>query len=90
MRQDPDMNVAGRIQDERGITIITIRDTVITRLPTAEEIELLKVVRTTPVLEVKKQFLTADNVTVMFVRSVLVGAYFELSYEYPHKRRGSK
>lgn len=90
MKENPNMNVAGRIRETRGIAIANIRDDVVTRLPTADEIELLNIVRTTPVLEVRKQFLTQEGTLVMFVRSVLVGAYFQLTYEYPHKREGTK
>lgn len=86
MKQNPDMNVAGRIREMRGIAVTTIHDDIFTRLPTADEINLLSIVRTTPVLEVRKQFLSQEGKTMMFVRSVLVGAYFQLSYDYQHKR----
>lgn len=85
MKQNPDMNVAGRIREEQGIAVTTIHDDIFTRLPTSDEITLLNVVRTTPVLEVQKKFLVQDGTTMMYVRSVLVGAYFQLSYEYAHK-----
>lgn len=85
MKQNPDMNVAGRIREEQGIAVTTIHDDIFTRLPTSDEITLLNVVRTTPVLEVQKKFLVQDGTTMMYVRSVLVGAYFQLSYKYAHK-----
>src|SRR5713226_4569185 len=86
MRQDPNLNVAGEIRKATGIALATIHDDIFTRLPTAEEINLLNIVRTTPVLEVRKQFLSQEGRIVVFVRSVLVGAYFQLSYDYPHVR----
>ncbi len=86
MKQDPNMNVAGRIREATGIAIANIHDDVFTRLPTPDEMSLLSIVRTTPVLEVRKHFLTQEGRTIMFVRSTLVGAYFQLSYDYPHRR----
>jgi DNA-binding GntR family transcriptional regulator len=86
MKQDPNLNVAGKIREATGIAVTTYHDDIIARLPTAEEIDLLHIVRTTPVLEVQKQFLSQEGRIMVFVRSVLVGTYFQLSYDYAHVR----
>jgi GntR family transcriptional regulator len=86
MRQDPNLNVAGEIRKATGIALTTIQDEIFTRFPTAEEISLLNIVRGTPVLEVRKQFISQEGRIMVFNRSVLVGAYFQLSYRYPHVR----
>lgn len=89
MKQDPNLNVAGKIREATGIAVTTYHDEIFTRLPTAEEIELLNIVRTTPVLEVRKQFISQEGRIMVFVRSVLIGAYFQLSYDYSHRRKES-
>jgi DNA-binding GntR family transcriptional regulator len=71
---------------EKQLMQVVLHDEIFTRLPTAEEISLLSIVRSTPVLEVRKQFLSQEGRIMVFVRSVLVGAYFQLSYDYPHVR----
>lgn len=86
MRQNPNLNVAGEIRKATGIALTTFHDDIFARLPTTEEISLLNIVRTTPVLEVRKQFISQEGRSMVFVRSVLVGAYFQLSYDYPHMR----
>lgn len=87
MKDDPDMNVAGRIRQDKGIALTTINDNIITRLPSSEEMALLNITRTTPILDVKKRFISQEGRVMVFIRSILVGAFFELSYEYPHQRK---
>lgn len=81
MKQDPNLNVAGQIRRDQGIAIAKRHDDVLTRLPTTEEGKLLSIVRTTPVLEVRRHFRAEDDRTVFFAKLVLVGAYFLLSYD---------
>ncbi len=90
MKQDPNLNVASEIRKATGIALTTLHDDILTRLPTAEEISLLNIVRTTPVLEVRKQFISQEGRIMVFVRSVLVGAYFRLSYDYPHVKESEQ
>jgi DNA-binding GntR family transcriptional regulator len=81
MTQNPDLNVAGEIRKAYGITIAKRHDDVLARLPTAEEAQLLNIVRTTPIVEIRRHFLTQDDQTVSFAKLTLVAAYFLLSYD---------
>ena len=81
MKLNPDLNVAGQIRRDQGIAIAKRHDDVLGRLPTPEEAKLLSLVRTTPVLEIRRHFVTEDNRTVFFAKIVLVAAYFLLSYD---------
>jgi DNA-binding GntR family transcriptional regulator len=87
MKQDPDLNVAGEIRKETGIAIATRHDDIIARLPTANEAKLLKIVRTAPVIEVRRQFLAKDKRIIFVSNQTLVGAYFMLSYDEEHRRK---
>src|SRR5258708_21566018 len=88
LKQNPDLNVAGEIRKATGIALTNLRDDVSVRLPTTEEMNLLNIVRTAQVMKVSKQFLSQEDRVMVFVRSVLVGAYFFLHYDYPHIRKG--
>lgn len=90
MDLDPKFNVAGAIREATGIAVTRYHDDLWTRFPTSEEMRLLNIVRTTPVLEVHKQFFSQDDRIMVLVRSTLVGAYAKVSYNYPHKKREGK
>jgi GntR family transcriptional regulator len=81
MKQNPDMNVAGEIRKTRGIAIAKRHDDVLGRLPTTEEMRLLNIARTTPVLEIRRHFMAEDDRTIFFAKITLVAAYFSLSYD---------
>lgn len=89
MKQDPDLNVAGEIRKNKGVAIATRHDDVIARLPTTKEAELLRIVRTTPILDVRRKFLAADGRVIFVSNQALVGAYFQLSYDSEHHRKES-
>lgn len=88
LKQNPDLNVAGVMRDKTGIGLANIVDDIFVRLPTVEETNLLSIVRTAPVLEVHKQFLSQDDRVMVYVRTVSIGAYFYLHYKTPHVRKG--
>jgi DNA-binding GntR family transcriptional regulator len=81
MKQNPDMNVAGEIRKVLGIAIAKRHDDVLARLPTTQEMHLLNIARTTPVLEIRRHFRAEDDRTVFFAKISLVAAYFLLSYD---------
>jgi GntR family transcriptional regulator len=89
MRENPNLNVAGEIRriTEGNVALTTIRDDVTARLPTTQEAQLLRVTRTTPLLEVVKTFLDQNGTVMTLARSLLVGGLFTLRFEYPHQRK---
>jgi len=89
MKQDPDLNVAGKIREQKGIAIATRHDDIIARLPTTEESKLLRIVNTTPILDVRRKFLAADKRVIFVSNQALVGAYFQLGYDSEHHRKES-
>lgn len=82
MRQDSNLDVLSEIKRVHGLYITDVHEDVIARLPTTDEARLLAVVRTTPVLEVRRSNFSSDVTPIMFNKIILVGAYFELSYDY--------
>jgi GntR family transcriptional regulator len=81
MIKDPNLNVAGEIRKAHNVFIAKRRDKLIARLPTDEETEKLNIVRTTPIIELRRQFLAEDDTVVLFNITILVAAYFELEYD---------
>jgi DNA-binding GntR family transcriptional regulator len=90
MKQDPNLNVAGEIRKNKGVAIATRHDAIEARLPTPEEVTLLSLVRTSPVLEVRRQFLSNDGRTILFSKQTLVAAYFTLHYDSDHLKDKEK
>jgi GntR family transcriptional regulator len=89
MRENPNLNVAGEIRrlTEGAVALTTIRDDVTARLPTTQEAQLLRVTRTTPLLEVIKTFLDQNGTVMTLARSLIVGGLFTLRFEYSHQRK---
>jgi DNA-binding GntR family transcriptional regulator len=86
MKRDPNLNVAGRIRETHGVAIAKRHDDIIARLPTQEEARLLDLVRTAPVLELRRHFRSQDDRTILFNITILVAAYFVLSYDDTHAK----
>lgn len=84
MKEDPNLNVAGEIRKNKGVAIATRHDAIKARLPTPEEVKLLNLVRTSPVIEIRRSFLAKDGRVVLYSRQTLVAAYFELHYDSDH------
>lgn len=84
MQKDARLDVLQAIKEAHGKVIKRVHEDVIARLPISREQELLKIVRNTPVLEVKRTNYAADDDTtiIMFNRLTFVATYFELSYDY--------
>jgi DNA-binding GntR family transcriptional regulator len=89
MQQDVHFDVLAAIQANHRKMVKRVRDDVIGRLPTLKEQELLEIVRNTPVLEVLRVTVGADEdskdngeIVIMYSRIIFVANYFLLSYEY--------
>lgn len=81
MKEDPDLNVLGEIRNAHGVASQTRLDEILGRLPTSEEMKFLSLVRTSPVFEIRRQFIAPDGRVLLFNRTILVGAHFWLSYK---------
>jgi GntR family transcriptional regulator len=82
MQKDERLDVLQAIKKAHGKTVKRVHEDVIGRLPTQHELDLLKVVRGTPVLEVHRTHFAEDDMAVMYSRMILVANYFMLSYDY--------
>ena len=84
MKQDARLDVLVAIKEAHGKVIKRVHEDVIGRLPTSREQELLKLVRTAPVLEVRRTNHAEDDdkTVIMFNRIIFVANYFVLSYDY--------
>lgn len=86
MRENPDMNVAGEIRKTTGVSIANWHHEVIARLPTREEAGSLHIIRTIPIMDVRRKAMAFDGRIIFVSNQVLVGAYFRLEYDEPHHR----
>lgn len=80
MKMNPEMNVMGEIRKVHGVAIAERRDSLVGRHPTAEEMRLLNLVRTSPVFEQRRYFTANDGRIVSFMKVTLVAAFFVLDY----------
>jgi DNA-binding GntR family transcriptional regulator len=81
MKQDPNLNVLGEIRKAHGLSWAKRHDDIIARLPTEKETQLLNIVRTTPIIEIRQQWLTHEDRVLLFNVTILIAAYFQLSYD---------
>ncbi|MEO7020584.1 MAG: GntR family transcriptional regulator [Ktedonobacteraceae bacterium] len=86
MQKDERFDALLAISEKRGKIVKHIRETVISRFPSEEEQELLKITRNTPVLDVRRTNSDEDGTVIMYNRIAFVASYFELTYDYdvPH------
>ena len=83
MQKDARLDVLLAIREAHGKVIKRVHEDVISRLPTSEEQELLRIVRSAPVLEVQRtNYAEDDKTVVMFNKIIFVASYFVLSYDY--------
>lgn len=84
MQEDVSFDVLLAIKERRGKAVKYIHETVIGRLPTSREQELLRIVRNSPVLEAHRTSKADDenHTAIMFSRIIYVASYFELTYDY--------
>jgi GntR family transcriptional regulator len=81
MTQNPNLNVLGEIRKAHGLAWKNRHDDIIARLPTERETELLNITQTAPVIEVRRQWITQESRVVLFNITILIAAYFQLSYD---------
>jgi DNA-binding GntR family transcriptional regulator len=79
--EDPHFDVVPEIKKETGKIIKYSNDEVIARFPTEFEQEQLKIVRTNPIIDIKRVCFTEDKKTaVMYIHLVLNANHFLLTY----------
>lgn len=90
MQQDEQFDVLQAIQQVHGKAIKRVHEDLIGRLPTQREQDLLKVIRSMPVLEVHRVSYAEDDKTViLYSRLIFVASYFVFSYDYAAPQRDS-
>lgn len=82
MQQDERFDVLLAIKEAHGKVIVRVHEDVIGRFPTAKEQQLLKIVRSTPVLEVQRTSYAEDDSVMAYDRIILIASYFVLLYDY--------
>lgn len=82
MRVNPNLDVLSEIRRVHGVFITDVHEDILARIPTHEEVEHLAIMKTTPVLEVRRSSFAHDGNPVMFNKIILVATYFLLSYDY--------
>ena len=95
MQQDVHFDVLKAIRDVHSKEISWVHESVYGRFPKLEEQERLKIVRDTPVFDVRRTNYTANeedqngsDQVIMFSRLIFVASHFVLSYDYiPYWRR---
>ncbi|MFB9904613.1 GntR family transcriptional regulator [Allokutzneria oryzae] len=85
---DPTPGPAGRgggfaVLTMRGLEPDAITETVFARMPSPDEIELLKLPAGEPVMVLKRRTVTKDGVPVEFARGVHAASRFAWSYNFP-------
>lgn len=83
MKNNDRMNVVDAIKEKFGICIAEVKEDIVARIPSKEEIKLLDLARYQPVLEVRRVNSTDQGRPVMFTRAIMVATNFILSREYP-------
>ncbi len=81
LQADPQFDTWAAMKKKYGIEVLKSRNVVFARLPTTEEQKHLGIVRTAPVLELRRVQLAKNDLAVMVNRLVFVGNLFELSFE---------
>lgn len=82
MQQNEHMDVLQAIKDTHGLYITTIKDVLIARIPTEKERVWLDVVRTEPIVEIRRSNFSEDGTPIMFNRLIHVAPSFTFTYEY--------
>jgi len=83
VQKDARLDVLLAIKEAHGKVIKHVHEDVISRLPTSQEQELLRIIRSAPVLEVQRtNYAEDDKTVVMFNKIIFVASYFVLSYDY--------
>jgi DNA-binding GntR family transcriptional regulator len=86
MQKNESLDALAAIKDKYGKVIKYVHEVVIARFPSEQEQDLLKINRSTPILDVRRTNKDEDGTVVMYNRISFVASYFELEYDYqsPH------
>lgn len=82
MQKDERFDALLAIKEAHGKVVQHTHEDVIARLPNQKEQDLLKLVRGTPILEVRRTNYAEDNTVIMYNCIIFVASYFVLSYDY--------
>jgi DNA-binding GntR family transcriptional regulator len=82
MRTNDRMDVLGAIKEAHGVFIENSQDVVLARIPTSEEAKLLDLVRTEPIVEIRRSNFASDGTPVMYNRIIHVAPHFQFTYKY--------
>ena len=81
MRKDDRMNVVNAIKEKFGVYIVRVKEDILARIPTKQEISWLGLARYQPVFEVRRINSAQDGQIVMLTRTIMVATNFILSRE---------
>jgi GntR family transcriptional regulator len=82
MRTHDHMDVIGAIDRVHGLHIVESEDVLLARVPTAQEARTLDIVRTEPIVEIRRSNFAQDGTPLMWNRIIHVGPHFKFSYRY--------
>ncbi len=83
MREDEHMDVLGAIKSAHGVYIVNVEDVLLARVPTIQETKWLNVVRTEPIVEIRRINFAENGTPVMFNRVIHAAPHFKFTYQYP-------
>jgi DNA-binding GntR family transcriptional regulator len=82
MKSDEHMDVLRAIKNAHGVFIVNIQDVLLARIPTVQETKWLGIVRTEPIVEIRRSNFAEDGTPVMFNRVIHVAPHFKFTYQY--------
>lgn len=86
INEDIHYDLVSDIKQKFGKLITDVHEELLSRFPTEFEQENLKIVRTNPVLDIKRtSFADNKKTAIIFAHSILNANHFVLTYDYPAK-----
>lgn len=82
MKEHDHMDVIGAIDRVHGLHIVESEDVVLARVPTAQEAKHLDIVRTEPIVEIRRSNFAQDGQSIMWNRIIHVAPHFRFTYRY--------
>lgn len=77
------MDVIGEIDKVHGLHIVESEDILLARVPTAQEAKWLDIVRTEPIVEIRRSNFAQDSTPIMWNKVIHVAPHFKFTYRYP-------
>jgi DNA-binding GntR family transcriptional regulator len=82
MRTNDRMDVLGAIREKHGVFIENCQDVLMARIPNSEEARLLELVRTEPVVEIRRSNFASNGSPVMYNKIIHAAPHFKFTYRY--------